>query len=421
MMDPVKRSRLCNIGLAVLALLLMCILPTVMSYAVMFVSMTVPAIFGGRFAAAGVLEFFMENMNVYSILCYVAFGAPILGWLYVMIENARRVRRMVQAAQQAYRPLQVGQMSGAQQAQAVSQPYSAQQAPSGQWPVSGQQTAQAPQSHAATQNAWQRLQYPPQPTYQPTYQAQCQQASSAQAWAAPQAQPQVPPASQIPFASPSDPLARERVLCIAPNLNWRGLGTVPILKSAFLAFAMNHFTTVVMVIIAILLPHVFEEYTDMVDGSGMTDYGVAWFIATIILPPIVEESGFRGLGLTYLERAGVPFAWANLIQAIFFGIFHMNLVQGIYAGILGLALGYLAHHYKSLVAPMVMHGVYNVWGTLGTDLENIVLRNVPDIVIIALGIALPIIALKLIMDEGKSGLAGTPTQSETPGGSMVGR
>ena len=65
-------------------------------------------------------------------------------------------------------------------------------------------------------------------------------------------------------------------------------------------------------------------------------------IATLVLPPLVEETIFRGLIMQYLRRGGASFIVANLIQAVLFGFFHMNIVQGIYTAIFGFLLGYLA-------------------------------------------------------------------------------
>lgn len=279
-MDPVLKSRVRNVVLALLALGLMCALPTAMSFVLAFGFVLLPSIFGGSMAGNAAADFLMANSNLFTALVYVAFGAPMLAWLYVMRDNARR-------------------------------------------------------THA-----------------------------------------------------------------LAPEFRWRELGPLPMLKSAFLAFAMTHFTTIVMIVIAIALPHIMDQYTDLVESSGMSDYGIMWVFSTVILPPLVEETGFRGLGLTYLRRAGIPFWAANLIQAVLFGVFHLNIVQGIYAGILGLVLGYLADHYRSLAPAMVMHGVYNIWGTLGTDIENMLIGGAPDIVFIVLGIALPVLAFRLIMGEG---------------------
>ena len=91
-------------------------------------------------------------------------------------------------------------------------------------------------------------------------------------------------------------------------------------------------------------------------------------ISTLVLPPLVEEAGFRLACLTYLERAGVPFAVANIVQALAFGIFHMNLTQGIYTFVLGLALGYVTASGGSIAPPCLCILSTTSWGPLGSDL-----------------------------------------------------
>lgn len=138
---------------------------------------------------------------------------------------------------------------------------------------------------------------------------------------------------------------------------------------ALLALAVQHLTTIVFVIIGLMAPGLMEAYSNLVDSSGLTDYSVMWALCTVILPPLTEEMIFRGLVLGYLQRAGMPFFAANLIQAVFFGVFHMNVVQGIYAALLGLLLGYLGSRYRTLAAPVAMHFFYNLFGTALSDLE----------------------------------------------------
>ncbi len=130
-------------------------------------------------------------------------------------------------------------------------------------------------------------------------------------------------------------------------------------------------------------PWAFEEYADLVSSSGMTDYSLAWLVGTAVLPPLVEEASFRGLGLGYLRRAGAPFWLANLAQAVMFGVFHGNLVQGVYAAALGLVLGLLVYRYGSIVAPMAVHAAFNVLGTLGNDAVGLLPPVVQDVVPLA--------------------------------------
>jgi membrane protease YdiL (CAAX protease family) len=83
-------------------------------------------------------------------------------------------------------------------------------------------------------------------------------------------------------------------------------------------------------------------------------------LAVVLLAPIAEELLCRGVILHYAMKATPKFWLANIIQALLFGIIHMNIIQGTYAFFLGLVLGWLRYRYKSLVAPTIMHLVNNL-------------------------------------------------------------
>lgn len=161
------------------------------------------------------------------------------------------------------------------------------------------------------------------------------------------------------------------------------------------AFAVLHVISLVLVILAAVSPSAMENYTELVESSGMSEYSPVWAAAVLILPPLVEEVIFRGLIMHYMKKAGACFIVANLIQAVLFGVFHMNLVQGIYAAILGFILGYLAWRYESLAVPMVMHALFNFYGTVLTELES---RFLPDIVYTLLVLAcIPLAVVIFVM------------------------
>ncbi|WP_072525788.1 CPBP family intramembrane glutamic endopeptidase [Clostridium sp. Marseille-P3244] len=162
-----------------------------------------------------------------------------------------------------------------------------------------------------------------------------------------------------------------------------------------LVFSVQHATTLVMRAIAAIAPPAIDNYSQMIESSGVSQYSLMWAISTLILPPLVEEIVFRGLILKYLERAGACFIVANLIQALLFGIFHMNIVQGIYTCLLGFLLGYMAYRYDSILAPMITHALFNLFGTLIVDLEN---RFLPDFAIgLLVLISVPLLVGTLLM------------------------
>ena len=84
------------------------------------------------------------------------------------------------------------------------------------------------------------------------------------------------------------------------------------------------------------------------------------FIYAVILGPVCEELVFRGVTMRLVRRA-LPFWAANLMQAVLFGIFHMNWIQGIYAFVLGLVLGWICEKGGSIYFSMFFHILINFW------------------------------------------------------------
>ncbi|MDP4092938.1 MAG: type II CAAX endopeptidase family protein [Bacillota bacterium] len=90
---------------------------------------------------------------------------------------------------------------------------------------------------------------------------------------------------------------------------------------------------------------------------------VMTIIFEVLFAPISDELIFRGVMLN-ICRNHMPLALANILQAIAFGIYHGNLVQGIYALVLGLFLGYLMIWFGSLLVPVFLHVIINLTGNL---------------------------------------------------------
>lgn len=80
-----------------------------------------------------------------------------------------------------------------------------------------------------------------------------------------------------------------------------------------------------------------------------SDIGLFMFIYAVILGPVCEELVFRGVTMRLVRRA-LPFWAANLMQAVLFGIFHMNWIQGIYAFVLGLVLGWICEKEEASIS-----------------------------------------------------------------------
>lgn len=78
----------------------------------------------------------------------------------------------------------------------------------------------------------------------------------------------------------------------------------------------------------------------------------------LLVGPVTEELIFRGAILDRL-RLAYPFWIANLLQAALFGLYHMNVIQGIYAFLCGLLLGLVCRTADTILASILAHITFN--------------------------------------------------------------
>lgn len=99
----------------------------------------------------------------------------------------------------------------------------------------------------------------------------------------------------------------------------------------------------------------FAETTSLItEGSFFSAFLVAGIIA-----PFAEEFLFRGVIYRTLNRY-FSIITSILVQAILFGIFHGNMVQGVYATFLGIVFGYITYKSKSLWPAVIAHMSNNI-------------------------------------------------------------
>lgn len=404
-MDASQRWK--NLLLAALAFVLMIVMPTLASYVVSYTVIYGAGFVGGEPAIVRVVAFMNENMNLYSALVYLVFGIPVLFWVRGMRNRERTRLRHAQLEQQyleshdtyaEQQPFMPAAASG-------QQPFVPAAAP-GRQPLSGGADSSQRPIASATDFASASFPEPPRPPARYIYYGDRPVAwqLASQGGCVPQAQDGGAPQAQA-FSSVQTELSRQGHSKPTVNARIQGVDHRHFVAAALMGYGMQIVTTLIMVLVNVLLPSVMEEYNTLVDGSGITTYGLMWVISTLVLPPLVEEAGFRGLGLTYLERAGVPFAVANIVQALAFGIFHMNLTQGIYTFVLGLALGYVTHRSGSIAPAMLMHLVYNLMGTLGSDLIYSYLPA-PFLILLITNVIALVYAFRLLRPErGRSAAA----------------
>ena len=141
-----------------------------------------------------------------------------------------------------------------------------------------------------------------------------------------------------------------------------------------------------------LIPIDDVEYQKIAEEMFNNNGIVIQLVVIGILAPVSEELIFRGL-IFRRSRDYVGFMWAAVCSGLFFGIYHGNLTQGIFAFFMGMLFAAIYEHFGTLWAPIVAHMANNIFATLENNLLDKI--DVPDIayfifviVIGAAGIAL---------------------------------
>lgn len=147
-----------------------------------------------------------------------------------------------------------------------------------------------------------------------------------------------------------------------------------VLAMVLVGAGMCLFTNFAMVLVYDSIPQAFKEtYETMMETSQFGDNILAT-IAAVFIAPIGEELIFRGVAFYYARKAvsgmshqTLGFWIANVVQAFLFGLLHMNIIQGTYAFLLGLVLGYMVHRYGTILPGIVGHFLFNAISTFLMD------------------------------------------------------
>lgn len=98
-----------------------------------------------------------------------------------------------------------------------------------------------------------------------------------------------------------------------------------------------------------------------VDTAATVAITLPYLLRLCVIDPVAEELCFRGVSLAALERRGLPFWAANLVQAVLFACFHFNVVQSAYALACALVLGGLRQR-DGIGSSIIAHCVCNLTG-----------------------------------------------------------
>lgn len=125
----------------------------------------------------------------------------------------------------------------------------------------------------------------------------------------------------------------------------------------------------------VLIPSAMDSYEDLAQNFDLSIASpVLMILAVCIVGPIAEELVFRGMIFGKLRRA-FSFWPAAIISGIMFGVFHMNIMQGVYASVLGVLLAYVYEKTQTIFGSIFFHIVFNASSYI-TDFVNSGIQSV---------------------------------------------
>lgn len=122
---------------------------------------------------------------------------------------------------------------------------------------------------------------------------------------------------------------------------------------------------------------------------------VLTLLCTVVIAPIAEEIICRGyMYQTLSKRFSVK--WAILLQAVIFGMVHINMIQVIYATVIGIVLGYFVYKSGSIWPAIIIHMVNNLLSVVNTMVPEGLVPLLILMVIGAMGIAATFVGMNKV-------------------------
>lgn len=189
-------------------------------------------------------------------------------------------------------------------------------------------------------------------------------------------------------------------------------GKKPILSDLFtiknisiiiiMAFSLQISISFLFGVLQAYRPSWFVEYTEIM---GLLDMGnnLMSFLYIVILGPVVEELLMRGLVLHQMKRA-MPFVAANIVQAFLFALIHGNLIQGLYAFVLGLLFGYVYRKFNTIWSTILFHVIFNFSGFLLDIIlsDTVTFSTTVMLIIVAITFVIGLISTKVLLSGSRN-------------------
>lgn len=129
---------------------------------------------------------------------------------------------------------------------------------------------------------------------------------------------------------------------------------IPVILAGFTAcLGLNYLISLLKI------PELFPAYQEVSKQIYGGNFVIQLFSA-VVGAAVIEELLFRGIMYGRLKSFLNKKA-AILVSALLFGLYHMNMVQGIYAFLIGVLLAFTYEKFKTIAAPILLHGAANLF------------------------------------------------------------
>lgn len=160
----------------------------------------------------------------------------------------------------------------------------------------------------------------------------------------------------------------KRGVALGKDFSWKTDAGLLFLLGAGLGQTLNYLLAFLQVF------QLFDGYSETVGNLLAQESMWSMILWSGIIAPFSEELIFRGLIFQRL-RDYQGFWLSAIVSAAIFGIYHGNVVQFIYATILGIAFAALVEMTGSLWAGIFLHMGANIWSVIQSHFATYILEE----------------------------------------------
>lgn len=143
------------------------------------------------------------------------------------------------------------------------------------------------------------------------------------------------------------------------RFNIKKIGIKEIVCSVLFGVGLSILTNFIVGVLIKIIPS-YNQVSNILNQSNTSIFKM---VILVVFVPICEEILFRGVIFGFLKKNyNLPIS--IFLQAIIFSVMHFNIIQGIYTFILGVVLAIVYVYSESILTCMILHIVYNLFGTV---------------------------------------------------------